>query len=117
MGAILLLLTACAGSDEPVSNDDVQTPAVQGAITEVVGTITDMDGNPLAEVGIAVTEGTAPTPEILMLSGEDGKYTWTLPAGTFILMARKDGYKELSQEVVVVEGETTQLDFVLEKLP
>jgi hypothetical protein len=117
MGAILLLLTACAGSDEPVSNDDVQTPAVQGAITQVIGTVTDMDGNLLAEVGIAVTEGTAPTPEILMLSGEDGKYTWPLPAGTFTLTARKDGYKELSQEVVVKEGETTRLDFKLEKLP
>jgi hypothetical protein len=117
MGAILLLLAGCAGSDEPVSNDDVQTPAAQGAITQVIGTVTDMDGNPLAEVGIAVTEGTVSTPEILMLSGEDGKYTWSLPAGTFTLTARKDGYKELSQEVVVKEGETTRLDFKLEKLP
>jgi len=117
MGAIFLLLTACAGSDEPVSNEDIQTPAAQGAITQVIGTVTDMDGNPLAEVGIAVTEGTAPTPEILKLSGEDGKYTWPLPAGTFTLTARKDGYKELSQEVVVKEGETTRLDFKLEKLP
>jgi len=117
MGAMLLFLAGCAGSDQSVSNDDVQTPAAQGAITQVIGTVTDMDGNPLAEVGIGVTEGTAPTPEILMLSGEDGKYTWPLPAGTFTLTARKDGYKELSQEVVVKEGETTQLDFKLEKLP
>jgi hypothetical protein len=117
MGTMLLLLAGCAGSDQPVSNDDVLTPAAQGPITQVIGTVTDMDGNPLAEVGIGVTEGTAPTPEILILSGEDGKYTWSLPAGTFTLTARKDGYKELSQEVVVKIGETTQLDFKLEKLP
>ena len=117
VGAILLLLTGCAGEDAPVSNDDVVMPAVQEPVTQVVGTVTDMDGNPVAEVGIAVTKGTAATPEILMLSGEDGKYTWSLPAGTFTLTARNDGYKELSQEVVVKEGETTQLDFKLEKLP
>jgi hypothetical protein len=34
MGAMLLLLAGCAGSDQPVSNDDVQTPAAQGAITQ-----------------------------------------------------------------------------------
>jgi hypothetical protein len=114
---MLLLLAGCTGSDQPVSSDDALTPAPQGTITQVIGTVTDMDGNPLAEVGIAVTEGTAPTPEILKLSGEDGKYTWPLPAGTFTLTARKDGYKELSQEVVVKEGETARLDFKLEKLP
>jgi hypothetical protein len=117
MGVVVLILTACAGSDQPVSSDDIQTPAVQGKTTQVVGTVTDADGNPLAEVGIAVDKGTAPFPEMLMLSGDDGKYVWSLPAGTFTLTARKDGYKELSQEVVVKEGNTSQLDFKLEKLP
>ncbi len=117
VGVMLLILSACAGNDQPVSNDDVQAPAVQGQITQVIGTVTDMDGNPLAEAGIAVDKGTAPFPEMLMLSGEDGKYVWSLPAGTFTLTARKDGYKDLSQEVVVKEGETAQLDFKLEKAP
>lgn len=117
LGAMVLLLAGCGGSDRPVSNDDAQVPTVQGALTQVAGIVTDMDGNPLADVGIAVTKGTAPYPEILVLSEEDGKYTWSLPAGTFTLTARKDGYKELSLEVTVKEGETARLDFKLEKLP
>src|SRR5262245_47901330 len=103
MGAILLLLVGCGG-DQPVSNHDVQTPDSAGAITQAIGTVTDADGNPLAEVGIAVTEGTVAVPEILKLSGEDGKYTWSLPAGTFTLQASKDGYKPLSGTVVVKKG-------------
>ncbi|GER81039.1 conserved hypothetical protein [Candidatus Denitrolinea symbiosum] len=117
-GIVILLLAGCSGKDASISDDDVLPPAaVQGTNTQVLGTIADSEGNPLAEVGIAVTEGSTAVSEILVLSGEDGKYTWPLPAGTFTLTARKDGYKESSQEVVVKEGETTRLDFTLEKLP
>ncbi|MEB2334561.1 MAG: carboxypeptidase regulatory-like domain-containing protein [Anaerolineaceae bacterium] len=117
LGVVYLLLAGCAGEDVPVSNDDVVTPATQSERTQVSGIVTDLDGNPLAEAGIAVTKSVVGVPEILVLSGEDGKYTWHLPAGTFTLSAMKEGYKELSLEVVVKEGETTKLDFKLEKLP
>lgn len=117
LGVVCLLLAGCAGEDVPVSNDDVVTPATQNERTQVSGVVTDLDGNPLAEAGIAVTKSVVGVPEILVLSGEDGKYTWYLPAGTFTLSAMKEGYKELSLEVVVKEGETTKLDFKLEKLP
>ncbi|MBE7536347.1 MAG: carboxypeptidase regulatory-like domain-containing protein [Anaerolineales bacterium] len=117
LGVLYLLLAGCAGEDVPVSNDDVVTPAAQSERTQVSGIVTDLDGNPLAEAGIAVTKSVVGVPEILILSGEDGRYTWHLPAGTFTLSAMKEGYKELSLEVVVKEGETTKLDFKLEKLP
>jgi hypothetical protein len=118
LGSMLSILAACADkNDQPVSSDMPMPPVTQGPVTQVIGTITDTEGNPLSGAGIGVTSGTAPVPEILVLSGDNGKYIWKLPPGTFTLTARKDGYKDLSQDVTVKAGETVQLDFKLEKLP
>lgn len=116
--APLLLPAACgAQNDQPVSSDKPAATSAPMSDTRVYGTVTDMNGRPLAEVGIAVTSGTAPYREILMLSGEDGNYIWSLPPGKFTLNASKDGYRSQSREVEVKDKEATRLDFKLETLP
>ncbi|GJQ52052.1 MAG: hypothetical protein HKUEN02_08990 [Anaerolineaceae bacterium] len=58
-----MLLAGCAGEDVPVSNDDVVTPATQNERAQVSGVVTDLDGNPLAEAGIAVTKSVVGVPD------------------------------------------------------
>jgi hypothetical protein len=111
--ALALLLAACSANVEPNpgSGDESTTPAVTGIIT-------DVDGKPLADVGVAVKEGTVATPEKLMLTDADGKYSWDLPVGTYKLAASKDGYAEQVLEVVVkAEGQQVELNFKLDKAP
>ena len=115
---ILVILTACADKNaQSVSSDEPMPSLTQGPLTQVTGIVTDAAGKPLANVGIGVSKGTAPVPEVLVLSDQDGKYTWNLPAGTFTLTANSDGYQALSQEVTVKYGKTVQLNFKLDKLP
>lgn len=117
-GTPLLLSAACSAQDDrPVSSDQPSASVAPVSRTQVYGIISDANGRPLAEAGIAVIRGTAPFREILMLSGDDGKYTWPLPAGKFTLKATKDGYKPHSRDVEVKDNEAARLDFTLEKLP
>jgi hypothetical protein len=118
IGAVLML-TACSSGDQSVSDQDPVSPsAADSATVAVTGIITDADGNPLAEVGVAVKEGTVATPEKLMLTGDDGKYIWNLPVGTFKLAANKDGYAEQVLDVEVKAGDQqVELNFKLQKAP
>jgi hypothetical protein len=117
---VLILVAGCSGGsgdDQPVSSDQDSSPPMSGSSAQVVGRVTDQDGNPLAEVGIAVKEGSSAVPEILVLSGEDGKYVWDLPVGTYKMAANKEGFIEQVKEVVVKEDQQAELDFQLEKAP
>lgn len=128
-GSVLLLvallgslaLAACAAKpnpDQPVSSDDtIQGQGAAGTGTEIIGVVSDENGTPLAEAGVAVTKGTSPVPEMLVLTDQDGKYAWGVPAGTYTLTVHKDGYEDLSKEVQVKQGEQAKLDFQLKKLP
>lgn len=117
-GTPLLLSAACsAQEDRPVSSEEPTTSTAPISQTGIYGIVTNTNGQPLSEVGVAVTHGTAPYREILMLSGDDGKYQWPLSAGRFTLKATKDGYKAQSREVEVKENEAVRLDFVLERQP
>lgn len=116
----LLILAACSNgsaADQPVSSDQSQQPGPTGTGTEVVGVVTDESGKPLPEVGIAITKGTSATPEILVLTDENGKYTWKVPAGSYTLMAHLDDYQSESKDVQVSPGAQAKLDFQLKKLP
>ena len=118
LGAVLLAGCAGAGAnDNPVSSDTNQPPPAAGNKPAIAGVVSDESGMPLAEAAVMVEKGTSAVPEIAALTGEDGKYTWHVPAGTYTLKAHKDGYEDLSQEVTVKEGEQALLDFRLKKLP
>jgi hypothetical protein len=116
----LLMLTACADrGDQSVSNQEPVSPPAAGSSTAAVtGIVSDVDGKPLAEVGVAVKEGSVATPEKLALTGADGKYIWNLPVGTFKLAANKDGYAGQVLDVEVKAGDQqVELNFKLEKAP
>jgi hypothetical protein len=54
-----------------------------------VGKVVDADGQPVVGALVAVVSGTAPTPEIGIRSGAEGRFVVALPAGTFTLEARE----------------------------
>jgi len=111
-----LLFAVCANAgDRPVSGEGWGGAPAGGDFAGVRGTVTDTAGNPLAEVGVAVTAATSPVPEMLSLTAPDGSYSWPLPAGTFSLTANLDGFQAQTLEVAVPEGGTVDLNFTLER--
>lgn len=98
---------------QPVTNEGVDNVQGEQSGTRVIGVVTDETGRVLQEATIAVTAGTAPVPEMAMVTNEKGEYIWGLPAGTFTLTVHKDGYQPQSKEVNVTEGEATSLNFTL----
>jgi Carboxypeptidase regulatory-like domain len=118
----VLLMTACGGPDQPVSSSDTSNDAgnsasAAGSPSGVRGIVTDESGAPLEGVGIAVTAGPGPIPEILRLTDANGEYMWPLKQGKYTLAAYMDGYEPLSQEVTVKQDEIAQLDFQLTTSP
>ena len=99
--------------DQPVRSDASEPTTIVSQGGEVRGHITDADGKPLAEVGVAVPEGTVAIPERAAITNEAGEYVWPLPAGTFTIAVHKEGYVSQSAKVTVRDGETVTLDFVL----
>jgi hypothetical protein len=117
-GLLIAICASASASDVPVS-DEGFSPPTQGSFAGVRGTVTDAAGNPLAEVGIAVTAATGPAPDMLRLTAPDGSYSWPLPAGTYSLTANATlgGYRPKTLEVTVPEGGSAKLDFTLEREP
>ncbi|HEY5997685.1 MAG TPA: carboxypeptidase regulatory-like domain-containing protein [bacterium] len=117
---LLMAVNARAGAgDEPVSDGGATRRPPVRAFVGVRGVVTDTAGAPLAEVGIAVTAGTSPVPEMLRLTAPDGSYSWPLPPGTYSLTASPTlgGYRPQTLEVTVPEGGTARLDFQLQAEP
>ncbi len=99
-------------SDDPNPSVDAQAPTAL-----ITGKVTDKNGKPIPEAGVAVTKSSTSVPEMLVLTNEEGEYVWELPPGEFTLTVYKDGYAEKSMDITVKEGETAKLDFELEKQP
>lgn len=51
------------------------------------GRVVDADGAPVAEAIVTVEWGTAPTPEIALISGPEGEFSLGLPEGRFRVRA------------------------------
>ncbi|QSB15678.1 S8 family serine peptidase [Natronosporangium hydrolyticum] len=92
----------------------VEASPVPGETGTLDGTVTDADsGDPLAATVVAEGEVTR-----TVTSGADGGYQVTLPAGEYEVTASASGYfAETVTEVVVVEDETSTVDFALEADP
>ena len=52
------------------------------------GLVVSESGSPIAGASILIESGTAPTPDIGILSGDDGAFVLALPPGKFQLLAR-----------------------------
>lgn len=111
-----------SGNDEPVSSDQpLPTPeAGDPAGTEeaqVTGFVTDAEGQPIAGASVAVPQGSAPVPEMIVLTGTKGEYTWYLPPGSFQIAVYMDGYDPQSAEVTVQGGDRVPVNFMLKRSP
>ena len=87
------------------------TDAPRGPNGRAVGQVTDAaTGDPLA--GATVTNG-----DVSTLTGNDGRYSLTLPVGTHTLTASLFGFASESATVEITEGTATTQDFALEAQP
>ncbi|MEV1285872.1 S8 family serine peptidase [Micromonospora sp. NPDC049679] len=85
--------------------------APRGAVGRVTGTVTVADGGaPLA--GVTVSTGTR-----TVVTGPDGRYALTLPAGEHPLSITAYGYVGQTATVTVTEGAATTRDFALAAAP
>jgi predicted outer membrane repeat protein len=76
----------------------------------LVGTVSDLDGNALANAQILVGEFSA-------TSDDQGEYQLELPTGDYSVSCALEGYQiPADQDVTIVEGETQTIDFTLELL-
>ncbi len=76
----------------------------------VAGTVTSINGKPLA----GVVQFTGPVTQRAPTDPSTGTYKIQLPAGTYQAMAVVSGFKPKTQQVVVEVGKTTPSNFVLE---
>lgn len=94
-------------------------PVIRAVNNTVAGTIaglvSDADGTPINGAAVSmILDGV----ETSAVTDEKGIYKFIgIPAGTYTLIAEKTGYSPVTvEEVVVVEGNKTIQDFILEEL-
>jgi hypothetical protein len=60
----------------------------QSASSEIGGVVVDADGAPQSRCSVVVEAVDAPPyPEVAQVTGKDGEFSWTLPAGTYDVVA------------------------------
>lgn len=74
----------------------------------VAGVVTGAEGETLIAASVFVPGTTKGN-----FTDLDGGYRLSLPAGTYEIQASYIGYEASSQEVVIIDGKTAKLDFVL----
>ncbi len=79
-------------------------------------TVLDLDGNPVANAAVSITEAERPVPEIAYLTGEDGMLSIRLPIGRARLEAHDAlGKGSIETIVRVGDGSDRNLTIVLSK--
>ncbi|MFC2062516.1 carboxypeptidase-like regulatory domain-containing protein [Chloroflexota bacterium] len=93
--------TSCAG-----------TPTANGGIE---GTITDLDGKPVAGMRVGIVSGTTGFPEIAPETNDEGYYQiGSVPPGTFeVAVHDREGNRIGLGSVVVRSGKTSTLNFTI----
>lgn len=103
----IMLINGCAATEpaEPTLGGE-EAGAIQG-------TVTGVDGKPVAGMRVSIVSGTTGFPEILALTDERGRYTiGSVPAGRFeVAVHDVEGKEVASGSVIVRGGETAILDF------
>src|SRR5688500_18632280 len=80
---------------------------------QIVGSVRDRDGRPLADASIVVTGTTLGN-----VSDEDGAYFLNrVPVGMRTITASLLGYSSQERKLRVLAGHTSTIDFVLEQAP
>ena len=84
------------------------------------GTVTgrvEAGGEPVRQVLMeprSLDDPAPPIPELAVFTNDNGRYEWHLPAGTYRVTTRAEGYRPSSGRVDVSGGEKTQLNFTLQ---
>ncbi|MFN3689800.1 MAG: carboxypeptidase regulatory-like domain-containing protein, partial [Fimbriimonadales bacterium] len=82
----------------------------------VTGTVTDVNsGQPIPNARITAVAGTTPRADVT--TDANGQYTFTVPAGEYVITAVAPGYAPESQTLNVPANQTTTLNFQLALLP
>lgn len=98
-----------------------QTTAVGDFVLEpepgtVTGTVTDADtGLPIAGARVTAVAGTNTRADVT--TNSSGQYTFTVPAGEYVITAVAPGYAPESQTLNVPANQTSTLNFQLSLLP
>lgn len=71
------------------------------SVRRIAGQVLDRNGAPVTGAVVSVEEGTAPTPEIGIVSGADGRFGIALPEGAFRIAAGTDDGRRGTAEVEV----------------
>ena len=106
--ALLLMVACSAGSD-----DATPTPAGQSGLGGIEGTVTGLDGEPVAGMRIAIVSGTTSFPEIAPETDQQGRYQiGGVSPGTFeVAVHNREGERVGLASVTVTSGERAILDF------
>lgn len=111
-------------SCDPVSTTEPGTPCkpgldeVAGLGRALVGCVLDANGRPVvnAFLDFEALTATGPIPDIGVLTDEHGRYAHTmLPPGRYSVTIRAEGYKTPPRKSVMLEDDTVNADFVLER--
>ena len=71
--------------------------------------VLDARGHPVAGAFVTVVSGTAPTPEITLLTNAEGRVRLGLPPGTFTLQAQTPEGTKTTVEVTGEDAEEIEL--------
>lgn len=81
---------------------------------EILGRVTDSEGEPVRDAVVLILSGTASHPDIAALTDEQGKYRLTgLAPGTYRVGVNAADRPPSSAEVLLNSEEGAQLDFSL----
>ena len=86
----------------------------------VQGRITARDGTPVAGAYVeprSLDRPRARIPDVGNVSGADGRYEWTLPAGAYEISVAAEGFRRVTKPVTLLGGQATTLDFTLIRSP
>lgn len=115
----LLVLGGC-GSEAGTSSSDGQPPVSPSGQVAIAGTVVDGTGLPVEGALVqpkSVDDPPRPVPELAVISGPDGRYEWTLPAGRYEFTAVKGDRTSAPVQVTAAPGTTDALREVPLSLP
>ena len=82
------------------------SPSGSAPVGVIMGTVTDGDGRPLADVSVGILDAPVPVPDIAALTGPDGSFALGAPApGRYTVVATGPGGERSQASVDIGTGE------------
>lgn len=113
MIATALILTPVMIIDGCTATEPAESKLGGEEAGAIEGTVTDVDGKPVAGMRVSIVSGTTGFPEVLALTDEKGRYAiGSVPAGRFeVAVHDVEGKAVDSGSIIVRDGETATLNF------